>query len=511
MSVRSAVDFRNPEVPVGTQNLESVLVVGDSGNQQSITSINDLACHTINGQPIGGGGGNQGLASVLGVSPIGDGKDITDVGDITCKTIIESGRGKYFEYIVGDTFNVPNATAFQLDISGGQITLAEGSYIFNFTINLSSNIAVNNYIIQLDLDGAIIGQTTVQAPNIVSLDFTTLIINSIPVTVVSLASGVVTLRCIANAATYPVTVTLQGTPNNLFSYLSWVEVYLGPVPPPLGYPLSLTSGQGPTQIDINGNEYIYYMTIEGSSILTPNYPFTLDEIFVVGAGQNGSTPVGGNGGGVVSYLTPSITVGNTNAFNISVAKNGGVSTASVNNTSPLIDLDSSTGTVALGGAANTQGNPGTLYATTGITYGGSGAGGGYNLSSQAQQGRNGGVGGGGGSGQYTVSDFGTDGGAGGGNGINLGGAGGNPSQNGTSSQYGGGGGGGGPQGYVTSGGNGGTNGGGAGGGGAQSVGGGGGGGQNLGGGGGGGAQSQYFAANGGGGGSGIVIIKLTLL
>lgn len=309
---------------------------------------------------------------------------------------------------------------------------------------------------------------------------------------------------------YPVTVTLQGTPNNLYSYLSWVEVYLGPVPPPLGYPLSLTSGKGPTQIDINGNEYIYYMTLEGSSVLTPNYPFTLDEIFVVGAGKNGGTPIGGNGGGVVSYLTPSIPVGNANAFNISVAKNGGNSTALVSGT--VIDLNSSVGSsVALGGVANTPGNTGTVYATTGITYGGSGAGGGYNLSSQAQQGQIGGAGGGGGSGQYTVSDFGTDGGSGGGNGINLGGAGGNPNQNGTSSQYGGGGGGGGQQGYVTSGGNGGTDGGGAGGGGAQSVGGGGGGGQNLGGGGGGGAQSQYFAANGGGGGSGIVIIKLTLI
>lgn len=506
MSIRSALQVGRAFPPAGNQDLTSVLGAGNTANQQDILGVGNLVCATINGDPIGG----SGLAAVLAAGESGGGKDIYSVDEITCNKLTELGRSKYFEYINGDTFAVANNIAFQLDISGGTITLEEGSYLFNFTINLSSNIAVNNYTIQLDLDGTVIAQTTVQAPNIVSADLTTLIINSLPVTRLLPAAGVVTLKCIVNAPVYPVSVNLTGLPSNTFSYLSWVEVYVGPVPPPLGYPFTATGTQ-PLQIDvINGNEFIYYMKIPGASTLTPNYSFTLDEIFVVGAGKNGSGKTGGDGGGVVSYLTPSISVSPANIFTISVAKDGGNSAASV--TGNAINLNSTQDlSPAAGGTANNNGNPGVYFATTNLYYGGSGAGGGQgSLSGSGAYGKTGGLGGGGGSGSYTQNEFLFSGGPGGGDGVNSGGAGGTAGGAGANSQYGAGGG----DGYYFysdggEGGNGGTY-GGIGGAGNAPGGGGGGGGGNLGGGGGGGGGDQDFSAGAGGGGAGIVIIKVTI-
>jgi hypothetical protein len=502
MSIRSALQIGRAFPPAGNQDLTSVLGAGNTANQQDILGVGNLVCATINGDPIGG----SGLASVLAAGESGGGKDIYSVNQITCNKLVELGRSKFFEYIVGDTIAVANNTAFQLDIDGGTITLEEGSYVFNVTVNLSANLAIDNYSILLDLDGTILGKTTVQA----TTSLTTLIINSLPVTRVLPAAGVVTLKCIVNAPSYVgLNVTLTGPPGSAFSYLSWVEVYLGAVPPPLEYPFTPTGTQ-PLQIDVNGNEYIYYMKTPGATTLTPNYSFTLDEIFVVGAGKNGSGKTGGNGGGVVSYLTPSISVSPANIFTISVAKEGGNSAASVAGYG--ITLDSSQDlSPAAGGTANNNGNPGVFFATTGITYGGSGAGGGQGSSSSGgANGKTGGLGGGGGSGSYTLSEY-FSGGSGGGDGVNSGGAGGSAGTDGANSQYGGGGG----DGYSIgdriggAGGNGGTY-GGIGGGGVDGGGGGGGGGGNLGGGGGGGGGDEFFAAGAGGGGAGIIIIKVTV-
>jgi len=507
MSVRSALGF-DGGIPIGNQDLYSVLVAGNNANNKDILSVGNLECHTINGETTGSGG----LSDVLKISDDGGGLNIFDVDEITCNKLTELGRSKYFEYIVTETFiNVLSAAPFQLDISGGTITLEEGSYMFNFTINLSANLAVNSYTIQLFLDATIIAQTTargdVYAPY---TDLTTLIINSLPVTRVSPAAGVVTLKCIVNAPVYGMDVTLQGFPTNQFSYLSWVEVYSGPDPPPIGFPLTIT-GVGAGQVVQTNNEFIYYMTNLGSSVLTPNYSFIIDEIFIVGAGQNGQqntnigSVAGGNGGGVLLYSTPT-NVTTANTFDVVVGQSQGIS--SVISASLAINLLSSAGTIAAGGSNNNNGTNGTQYVTTGYTYGGGGAGG---SSVEGSNGKNGGAGGGGGGGSFTYST-GESGGNGGGNGVDAGGLGGTSGGAGQTSQYGGGGG----DGYAPYtgnnggvGGNGGTN-GGLGGGGYDNLGGGGGGGGNYGGGGGGGGANSGFLGSPGFGGAGIVIIKITV-
>jgi hypothetical protein len=501
MSVRSAVGFPyTPNFPIGNQTLEETLANGNSASQQDITGVNNLDVFTINGGPIGG---NDGLNSVLQVSNVAGGLDIQNVGTLTANKVVELGRESGFGYIANQVKTVTDATPFQIDISGGTLTLIQGSYLFNFKVNFTSATAVGNYTLQLFLDAVKITESIITPSGGVS--GATLIINSIPVTITG-ATGVVSLKGLVSTPTFA-NVTIEGFGSSYYSYL---EIYKGVSPPPVGgLPFTVTSGNAPFEIQqISSGVYLYYMKLTEASVLTPRYQFTLNEIFVVGGGQIGgpqdpntgfSPPNGGNGGGVLLYNTP-VSVSPSNAFSIYVGGgNGGITTTSVSNIG--INLSSTNGTVALGGPANQQGGNGTLYSTTGLYYGGGGGGGGSGTNT-AQYGQQGGLGAGGGSGSYTEIG-GISAGSGGGNGINAGGG------EQVSSPYGGGGGNG--NGGGNTGGNGGDR-GGAGGGGRYSVGGGGGGGGNYGGGGGGTAQnaSSGVSGEGGGGGAGIVIIKVTL-
>jgi len=488
------------------ETLESVLIAGNTANQNNILEVGNLECHTINNLPVD----NQDLFSVLSKGTVGGGKNMSALGTVTADKFIETGRDSYFEYILSQTYTVVNSNPFQILIDGGTLTLDKGSYLFNFKVNFTTSSSVNNYTLQLLLDGVLVTDSLISTAG--GLTAASLIINSHPITITD-PSGVVSLQGVLSTGPYATSLVIPAST----SYFSYLEIYkdVVPVPPPFTF-----NTGAPSITTQNGNQYTYTFYV-GSCTLTPNYNITIDELFIVGGGQNGQSAVsetqcgGGNGGGVRLYSI-STSVGTTNPFNFNVGAGGGYVTTTVVTGIPALTLDSSGGSVALGAQGNgVTGGTGTLY--DGLYYGGGGGGGGFNpftgYTYIEYEGGKGGLGCGGGGGifsRYVVVVGGQSNALG--NGVNTGGDNGTSdsytSTNGGSSQYGGGGGCG-NQNSSGSGGNGMINGGLGGAGANNGAGGGGAGGGNSGGGGGGGSAEQGIYGSGGGGGSGIIIMKFT--
>ena len=212
--------------PPSNQTLEETLINGNSAGQKNITSVNNLDVFTINGGTL-----NQGLNSVLNVSNVAGGLDIDNVGTLTANKVVELGRESKFGYINPDQVKiVTNNTPFQIDISGGTLTLDNGSYLFNFKVNFSSSTSVGNYTLQLFLDAVKITESLITPTG--GLSEATLAINSIPVTITG-ATGVVSLKGLVSTAPFA-NVTIQGSGASYYSYL---EIYKGVLPPPLPVPL----------------------------------------------------------------------------------------------------------------------------------------------------------------------------------------------------------------------------------------------------------------------------------
>jgi len=227
MSVRSAVGF-DGGIPVGIQNLESVLATepaGDGGNLD-ITNLNSLTATTINGASAVG----QDLGTTLTNGNTAS-KDIDmneySLTNVTSINGFTTNRNTQGEFIANTTipatanidFTIPIATPISLDI---------GTYLANIKINLSGTASVpTSYNIDLYLNDNTTNDllTSSIIDSASAINGVSLTIPAFPVAV-AVDNSILTLKGRVNANS---SVLVSGFGN---SYINCGLIFAGAIPPP---------------------------------------------------------------------------------------------------------------------------------------------------------------------------------------------------------------------------------------------------------------------------------------
>jgi hypothetical protein len=226
MSVRSAVAFRETDIPVGEQNLEQVLTIGDDAgglsivNLQSINGISSITAPNIKDVLISGN-------DAQGSSLIG-------LNNLEVQTIngFSTNRNTQGEFITNTTITATANVDFTIPIVT-PISLYEGTYIANIKINLSGTASIpTSYIIYLYLDDGVTDDllTSSFISSASAINGVSLTIPSFPVAVATDFS-VLTLRGRVNVNS---SVLVSGFGD---SYINCGLVFAGSVTPPNPPPL----------------------------------------------------------------------------------------------------------------------------------------------------------------------------------------------------------------------------------------------------------------------------------
>ena len=229
MSVRSAVDF-DGGIPVGIQDLESVLSTGDNAGGLNITNLTSITAITYNGVPLGTQTLGQTLTNGNEASKDinMDGFALTNVSSING---FSTNRNTQGEFIAQQTISATANIDFTIALATA-ITLDIGTYLANIKINLSDVTATTSYIIYLYLNDGVTDDllTSSVFSSASTINAVSLTIPAFPVAVTT-DNSILTLRGRVNTTS---SVVVAGFGD---SYINCGLIFAGAVAPPNPPPL----------------------------------------------------------------------------------------------------------------------------------------------------------------------------------------------------------------------------------------------------------------------------------